>query len=255
MADPISTQGLCGRPTRAGRRRDCAHVADARRGGTRLLIDEVELVHLEPTVRGHASRGHLQRCRARVQAADPRRSEGSALPGSDAPAASKTIPRRSERFGRPLRRPAIASFRYGPTLVASMSGPPGLKGHVSGTRALESRKARARRPRLREASGGDREERTLGKRRGAARRGGPYVSRNDPRHAGRSEEDRDKLGSERCWRRQLDDPGGPAEGDDDIITVGIVVDSGDPGRVGRAGIGKRRHTDHADKEQQAQRAP
>jgi hypothetical protein len=136
-----------------------------------------------------------------------------------------------------------------------MNGPPGPKGHVSGTRALEARGARARRPRLRKAPGGDREEGTLGERRGAARRGGPYVSGNDPMPARRSEADRDEQEGERCRRYQLDDPGGPAEGDDDIITVGIVVDSVDPGRIGRAGIGKRRHTSQADKDQHAQRAP
>jgi hypothetical protein len=247
MADPVSTRGVCGRRTGGGRRRDWparsgCHSAPGRRGRARA-----PRIGGRP---GHApATGTRQRRRARVRTAGPRRSEGSAH-------------RCFENHLQPVReiRPTTAAAGDRNRFVRSntgriMSDPPGPGGHMSRTRAPESRRARTRRPRVREAPGGDREERTLGERRGAARRGGPYVSGSDPGHAQRSEGDRDEQGVERSRLRQLDDPRGPAKGDDDIISVGIIVDSIDPGRIRRAGIGKWRHTGQADKDQYAQRAP
>src|SRR6266404_1124733 len=104
-------------------------------------------------------------------------------------------------------------------------------------------------------AGGDREKRTLGERRGAARGGGPYVAADELRTVRRGEGDRDEQRDERYRRRQLDDPRGAGEGDHNVITVGVVVESYGPGRVGRAGVGQRRDAAQASQEQQGQRAP
>jgi len=70
-------------------------------------------------------------------------------------------------------------------------------------------------------AGGDREKRTLGQGRSAARRGGPYVAADEMRPVRRGEGDRDEQRDERYRRRQLDDPRGAGEGDHKVGQLGF----------------------------------
>src|SRR5258707_2267963 len=135
-----------------------------------------------------------------------------------------------------------------------LSGPPGPGGHVCPARGPRIATSKGKSASMASGAGGDREKRTLGQGRSAARRGGPYVAADEMRPVRRREGDRDEQRDERYRRRQLDDPRGAGEGDHNVITVGVVVESYGPGRVGRAGVGQRRDADQASQEQQGQRA-
>src|SRR6266481_9640012 len=136
-----------------------------------------------------------------------------------------------------------------------LSGPPGPGGHFCPARGPRIATSKGQTASMTSGAGGDREKRTLGQGRSAARRGGPYVAADEMRPVRRREGDRDEQRDERYRRRQLDDPRGAGEGDHNVLTVGVVVESYGPGRVGRAGVGQRRDAAQARQEQQGQRAP
>src|SRR5258707_13708160 len=101
-----------------------------------------------------------------------------------------------------------------------LSGPPGPGGHVCPARGPRIATSKGQTASMASGAGGDREKRTLGQGRSAARRGGPYVAADEMRPVRRREGDRDEKREERDRRRQVAGPRGPREGDQQSNTAG-----------------------------------